>query len=486
MKNIFVFISVFLFSTCRPSTVYKAAVFEHHAVEGDTPENTILQNLEEYRLHAEKAKGQNADIAVFPEYGLTTLILDNPEDYAIVVNDTTHIIKELMAIAKERGIYLVVNLLEKEEQANKKTKYFNTNLVFDRSGQIILKYRKINLFNEGKLTAGPKNQTITFSTDFNVTFGIFTCFDILFENPSRTVLDNDKVTDIVFPTAWFATMPFFTALSIQHGYAVANGVNLLASNYNKPKNTHGGSGIYLGDGKVTEMVIFDTPSSKPLIQEVIIRSTREDKTVCPKLTQFGLPSDLTKSNVSDYVTDREFKASDYKFKEIDLTQNNVTTTICDSSFCCDFEIIINTAETNTNNVYKVMAYDGPVSYGNVNAHVRVCSLIACENDSDDSCGKRVDVGVKFTKITVKKNLISDETYPTYYTPVTLNSYLQPLVQTTYCNNNSTSVELTTAKAQKDVLVFGILGTTTASAAAPLVYAHGVVFLIILSLTKLII
>ncbi|XP_008196019.1 vanin-like protein 1 [Tribolium castaneum] len=491
MRFISVFVSVILFNTFRLSTAYKAAVFEHYALQADTPENTILKNLDEYRNHADKAKIQAADIAVFPEYGLTTVILDNPEEYAVVVNSTNHIINELMTIAKERAIYLVVNLLEKEEEANKKTKYYNTNLVFDRDGKIILKYRKINLFNEGKLTAGPKDQTPTFTTDFGVTFGIFTCFDILFENPSRTVLKNDAVTDIVFPTAWFATMPFFTSLSIQHGYAAANGVNLLAANFNNPKETHGGSGIYLGDGRVVEMVVFDTPSSKPLIQEVPKLSKREDKSICPKLSPFGLPNDLTKSNVSNYHTDYEFKASNYKLKKIDLTQSNVTTTICDSTFCCNFEIIISTSETNTSSVYKVMAYDGPVSYGNVNAHIRVCSLVACESDSDTSCGKRVDVGVKFTKITVKGDLITDETYPTYYTPLTLNTYLQPLTQTIYCNNknsgsNSTSVQLTTTKAQKDVLVFGILGTTTASAAAPSVYACSVLFVTILSLIKYIV
>lgn len=71
------------------------------------------------------------------------------------------------------------------------------------------RYRKINLFQEAKLTPGDDNQKTTFKTDFGVTFGIFTCFDMLFHNPSRTVLKNPDVTDIVFPTAWISVLPFY-------------------------------------------------------------------------------------------------------------------------------------------------------------------------------------------------------------------------------------------------------------------------------------
>lgn len=133
-----------------------------------------------------------------------------------------------------------------------------------------------------------------------------------------------------------------------------------------------------------------------------------------------------------------------------------------------------------------MAYDGPVSYGNVDAHVRVCSLVSCENESDDSCGARSGVSTKFTKITVEGNLITDDTHPTYYTPVTLNSFLQPLTQTSYCNSKngteSTYVKLSTTRAQKDVIVFGILGITTASSASSL-YLSSILFLTILSVVK---
>jgi hypothetical protein len=42
-------------------------------------------------------------------------------------------------MAKERQMYLVVNLLEVVKEPNKETAYYNTNLVFGRNGTIIAK-----------------------------------------------------------------------------------------------------------------------------------------------------------------------------------------------------------------------------------------------------------------------------------------------------------------------------------------------------------
>jgi predicted amidohydrolase len=63
---------------------------------------------------------------VFPEYGLTTLVVD-PEDYAV---------KKLRALARDHHMYVVVNLLE---EVGEQEIYYNTNLVFDRTGSVISK-----------------------------------------------------------------------------------------------------------------------------------------------------------------------------------------------------------------------------------------------------------------------------------------------------------------------------------------------------------
>lgn len=69
-------------------------------------------------------------------------------------------------------------------------------------------------------------------------------------------------------------------MSVQHGYSVANGINLLAANFGRPKEARGGSGIYYSDGKIAENYIGDTPSSKLIVQDVTRQTVREDKSYC--------------------------------------------------------------------------------------------------------------------------------------------------------------------------------------------------------------
>lgn len=68
----------------------------------------------------------------------------------------------------------------------------------------------MNLYYEP--TFKPGTEITTFKTDFNVTFGMFICFDILFKNPSVNILNNPEVTDVVYSTAWFSELPHFAGI----------------------------------------------------------------------------------------------------------------------------------------------------------------------------------------------------------------------------------------------------------------------------------
>ena len=61
----------------------------------------------------------------------------DPEGYAVVLTTDAPIVTKLSTLAKQATIYLVVNLLEKVD--TRTPKYYNTNLVFDRSGNVIKK-----------------------------------------------------------------------------------------------------------------------------------------------------------------------------------------------------------------------------------------------------------------------------------------------------------------------------------------------------------
>lgn len=48
---------------------------------------------------------------------------------------------------------------------------------------------------------------VTFQTDFNVTFGMCICFDLLFYSPAVKLVD-DGVRNFVYPVKWPMELPF--------------------------------------------------------------------------------------------------------------------------------------------------------------------------------------------------------------------------------------------------------------------------------------
>lgn len=107
------------------------------------------------------------------------------------------------------------------------------------------RYRKFNLFGEYQLNTTLTPDLTTFTTDYNVTYGLFTCFDIQFETPALTLVRNN-ITDIIFPTMWYSELPFLTALQVQQMFAQETDVNFLAAGANNRRRGSGGSGIYHG------------------------------------------------------------------------------------------------------------------------------------------------------------------------------------------------------------------------------------------------
>lgn len=103
--------------------------------------------------------------------------------------------------------------------------------MFDRAGVLVAKYWKQNLFFEPVFDVPSQPMFTTFTSDFGVTFGTFTCFDSLWDqafdliqNVRKTYSNNTylefvfqfpNVTDILFPTSWVDEVPFFTAVQVK-------------------------------------------------------------------------------------------------------------------------------------------------------------------------------------------------------------------------------------------------------------------------------
>lgn len=98
--------------------------------------------------------------------------------------------------------------MQEKDNRTSPTRYYNTNIAFARNGTVVGKYRKINLYNSETVTLTAGSELSTFDTDFGVTFGMFTCFDILYKYPAIDILSRSK--HIIYPTAWYSETPFLT------------------------------------------------------------------------------------------------------------------------------------------------------------------------------------------------------------------------------------------------------------------------------------
>lgn len=210
----------------------------------------------------------NTDIVVFPEMTLNkkTRAIETPEPgvNSSPCNNSTltsdNLLKLISCSVQNYRRYVVVNVItkakcpDKEMEENKDPRncsatsdgfsYYNTNLVFDRSGVIISRYRKFNLFGE-EVDKPFKPALQTFETDFGVTFGHFICFDMMFRSPALEIV-RSGVTDVIFTTMWFSELPYLTAVQVQQNWAYVNNVNLIASGANNHLVGSTGSGIYAG------------------------------------------------------------------------------------------------------------------------------------------------------------------------------------------------------------------------------------------------
>lgn len=140
---------------------------------------------------------------------------------------------------------------------------------------------------------------------------------------------------------------------------------MLAANYGNPRNSLGGSGIYLADndGQNTppQTYIDGTTSSKLIVQKVTFNVTgRQYAQTCPLQTQNVVTTTpptvrglFDKTNISTFITPQSFDYDQYSF--VDLSIDTAAATIksvCHGEFCCSFNITTTNNTANSNETYK--------------------------------------------------------------------------------------------------------------------------------------
>jgi len=492
-----IFLILFISEVTQTSSQYTAAVVEYYPIQDVDlpPDQRLLKNVQNY-VNILSQVQQKIDIVVFPESTLTQhAVVKSLEDvtpYAVEIQDepdgtslcnpevTSTFLYYLACATRNFNNYLVINLIERARcKANKKTNcsadgwnFYNTDVVFDRSRAVVAKYRKYNLFGEYYMTQTATPDITTFKTDFGVTFGIFTCFDILFRSPALELVKKHGITNIIYPTMWFSELPFLTALQAQQQWAQETNAVLLASGANNPKVGSGGTGIFNG----TQGPIIYDMLAKEGSNIYIATVPKQIGTDFQPKANTGNIDELAKKLDGFYFKKDDLKS--YASIPIAVSQKQIKETLCSgddsSKICCHFDIAMNwdakILQDNKNHYqYHLVAYSGVRSFSGVyNGGVEICGLVACTRESMDSCGERlgnynsISWPATFTKVSIKANFTVDENRIQF--PNSLLSSIRPIpVDATewkqqYFENNAI-IERThvLTKPQNRLMTFAIYG-----------------------------
>ncbi|XP_022215047.1 LOW QUALITY PROTEIN: vanin-like protein 1 [Drosophila obscura] len=366
-------------------------------------------NLAGYLEIVQSANASETDIIVFPELTLNSLgpqtFVPEPKDQiapCLADPSATHYAEFLVALscaARNASKYLVINVSEQKlctdtpedprPCAANGLNIHNTNVVFDRQGVVISRYRKVHLYGENRnSTYQPELET--FETDFGVTFGHFICFDILFYTPAHQLILEQGITDFVYPSMWFSQLPFLTGVQTQLAWAYANDVNMLAAGASRPLVGSSGSGIYHGrEGALTSVMVQGTGERSLHVAQVpkypARRATRRRR------QRRDLSGAREAISSSSFTMKRDY-LENYQSELLSIVANqsgSLTRDICHEKFCCHFDMEWRPVEGGGGGTanYRLGAYDGWRNEASVDAnYIRNCGLFACSGPTIEECG----------------------------------------------------------------------------------------------------
>lgn len=293
-------------------------------------------------------------------------------------------------------MYVSVNIVEIEEckESTSNTNNFslyNTNIVFDRSGCIVSRYRKFNLFIEPAMSVPEESNLPTFETDFGVTFGHFICFDILFKFPAYDlVLSN--ISHFIYPSMWYSEVPFLTSIQLQQNYAYRNNIVLLSSGANSPSNSKTGSGIFIGRHGAAASIISYRNETKIIVAK--IPKDLNDNSIIPDNPTIQPYTPIQMDTLKTWSFTPQ---NIYPLQEHFHVKNGEI----ECNFALNFTDMSLNNDENIGYVYKFAVFNGKRNLANiVNAGEMYCSIIPCLSDELNTCGHKFKDSRKLAKSTI--------------------------------------------------------------------------------------
>lgn len=432
------------------SKTYWAAVVEFSSEPVNQNSADSLENaVNAYVDLIESPEAAAADIIVFPESTLngilTAIELPDPEDnIAPCNNDSFHLaLQNISCSAARVQKYVVINLTEQRnvtaedsDDTEEETLYYNANVVLDREGRVISRYRKFNLFGEKGISVTDTPDVSYFTTDFNVTFGHFICFDLMFKTPALELMNNELVTDILFPTMWFSELPFLSAVQAQNMWVLKQEVNFLAAGAGNPSWGSTGSGVYSKHGLIKGTMTGDAVR-RVFLTEVPKKQFWDDAELQEKFTY--VPEVAPQNDALIRMKRDHLEVYTAKYLDFDRTTSFRETLCYGDELCCEFEISGRRLTVGSGSVgyrYFIVAFDGVRSYdGFATGGTFTCGLISCVNDTLAGCGMRfgatekVVPSVAFDVLKIQGKLRDNEDILSL--PNTVNQHLMPLPTDSY-------------------------------------------------------
>lgn len=195
---------------------YVGAVMEHtvyNGVEGESSDSKLSKNIEAYEQAVALSAKHGVQVLVFPEFGLTPVAMEKRSDlypYIEVIpsvsdnvtpcNDASFsdrpILQRMSCAAKKHKQLILVNMIDKVDcsvatDANCPSDghyQYNTDVIFNEHGKLDAKYHKSHEVKslQKSYDVAPTTE-VSYKSSFGVEFGLFICFDIMFDDPPKVL-----------------------------------------------------------------------------------------------------------------------------------------------------------------------------------------------------------------------------------------------------------------------------------------------------------
>lgn len=269
--------------------------------------------------------------------------------------------------------------------------YYSATLVYDPRGRFVSRYFKENMDEHETYLNKPQVSNPTFfDTPFG-TVGILSTQDILYEQPTITLIKKLNVSNIVYPTAWKDSLPLMASVEFHSAFAQGMAVNVLAANLHLPSKGYQGSGIYVlyGYSETSSLGGVScynnslTSEGQLLITEVKPGPPNR-KQAENKFTRSDLIKRKEETILDNETNEFWGKVNGDRYRMKPLLGEDDNPMICNNDLCCTAKF----EGMHTTELFSIGAFSGIHTQNGV-YYLESCIFIKCATNETDSCGRPV-------------------------------------------------------------------------------------------------